>query len=473
MSEMYDLIVIGGGPGGYVAAIRASQLGLKTALVEKDGKLGGTCLHRGCIPTKSLLWTAELYSHILEAAAFGIQLEKPRVDWEAAQAHKAKVVNKGAAGIDYLMKKNKVTVFRGHGRLLGKGRVEVAPPPEEAKGEAKQLLEARHIILATGSIPRSLPNVVVDHRRVLNSDSMLSIAQLPKSLIVLGAGAVGTEFASIFNRLGAEVTLLEYMPHVLPIEDEDISKELEKHLKRQKMTLALGVALESVEAGPQSVKVRAKKAGEEKPIELEAEYLLSAVGRSPVTFGVGIENTAIELDAKGFVPVDAFQRTTEPNLYAIGDICPTPMLAHVASAQAVLAVEHLAGKKAEPLRYDRIPGATYCFPEVASVGLTEKKAKEKGHEVKVGIFPFSAISKASISNQAVGLAKIVSDKKYDEVLGVHLVGPHATELLAEACIALRLEATTQDIARTIHAHPTLSEIMKEAAEMTLGTPIHL
>jgi len=469
MSEMYDLIVMGGGPGGYVAAIRARQLGLKTALVEKDGQLGGTCLHRGCIPTKSLLWTAELYSHVLEAAAFGIELEKPRVHWEAAQAHKAKVVNKGALGIDYLMKKNKVTVFHGHGRLLGKGQVEVAKAG--AKEGEKQLLQAKHIVLATGSIPRSLPNVVVDHQRVLNSDSMLQIPQLPKSLIVLGAGAVGTEFASIFNQLGAEVTLVEYMPHVLPIEDEDISKELEKHLKRRKMTLALGASVEKVEVTPQGVKVTAKKEGE--VVAFEAEYLLSAVGRAPVTFGVGIENTAIQLDAKGFVPVDAFQRTAEPNLYAIGDICPTPMLAHVASAQAVLAVEHLAGKKAEPIRYDRIPSATYCFPEVASVGLSEKKAKEKGHDVKTGIFPFSAISKASISNQAVGLAKIVSDKKYDEVLGVHLVGPHATELLAEACIALRLEATTEDIARTIHAHPTLSEIMREAAEATLGTPLHI
>jgi dihydrolipoamide dehydrogenase len=465
MSEMLDLIVIGGGPGGYVAAIRASQLGLKTALVEKDGKLGGTCLHRGCIPTKALLWTAELYSHVLEAATFGVELEKPRLNWEAAQAHKTKVVNKGALGIDYLMKKNKVAVFRGHGRLLGKGQVEVA------SAEGKQVLHARHIVLATGSIPRSLPNVAVDGRRILNSDSMLQIPKVPKSLIVLGAGAVGTEFASIFNHLGAEVTLVEYLPHVLPVEDEDISKELAKHLARRKITLVLGASVERAEVGAAGVKVVVKQAGEEKAFE--AEYMLSAVGRAPVTFGVGLENTAIELDAKGFVPVDIFQRTKEPNLYAIGDICPTPMLAHVASAQAVLAVEHLAGKKAEPLRYDRVPGATYCFPEVASVGLTEKKAREKGHDVKTGIFPFSAIGKAGISNQGIGLAKIVSDKKYDEVLGVHLVGPHATELLAEACMALRLEATTEDIARTIHAHPTLSEIMKEAAEMTLGTPIHL
>jgi len=465
MSEIFDLIVVGGGPGGYVAAIRAGQLGLKTALVEKDSKLGGTCLHRGCIPTKSLLWTAELYSHVLEAATFGVELEKPRIHWEAALAHKTKVVSKGALGIDYLMKKNKVTVLHGHGRLLGQSQVEVV------LAETRRVLQARHLILATGSIPRSLPNVVVDHQRVLNSDSMLQIPRVPQSLIVLGAGAVGTEFASIFNQLGAKVTLVEYMPRILPIEDEDISKELEKHLKRQKMTLALGVSVEKVEVGPEGVKVEAKR-GEEAAV-YEAEYVLSAVGRAPVTFEVGLENTAIQLDAKGFVPVDAFQRTAEPNLYAIGDICPTPMLAHVASAQAVLAVEHLAGKKVEPIRYDRIPSATYCFPEVASVGLTERKAREKGYDIKTGIFPFSAISKAGISNQAVGLAKVVSDKKYDEVLGVHLVGPHATELLAEACIALRLEATTEDIARTIHAHPTLSEIMKEAAEATLGTPLHI
>ncbi|MCL2011982.1 MAG: dihydrolipoyl dehydrogenase [Cystobacterineae bacterium] len=465
MAEILDLVIIGSGPGGYVAAIRAGQLGLKTALVEKEEKLGGTCLHRGCIPTKCLLWTAELYSHILEAATFGIELEKPRLNWEAAQAHKAKVVNKGASGIDFLMKKNNVEVVYGHGRLLGKGQVEVAMP------EAKKLLQARHIILATGSIPRPLSNVAVDGHRVLNSDFMLEIPHIPSSLIVLGAGAVGTEFASIFNQLGTQVTLVEYMPHILPFEDEDISKELEKHLKRKKMKLALGTSLESIEAGPKGVKVLTKQ-GEETKL-LEAEYLLSAVGRAPATSGVGLENTAIVLDGKGFVPVDAFQRTVEPHVYAIGDICPTPMLAHVASAQAVLAVEHLAGKRVEPIRYDRIPSATYGFPEVASVGLSEKKAKEKGYEVKTGIFPFSAISKAGISNQAIGLAKMVADKKYDEVLGIHLVGPHATELLAEACIALRLESTTEDIARTIHAHPTLSEIMKEAAEMTLGRPTHI
>jgi dihydrolipoamide dehydrogenase len=467
VAEPYDVVIIGSGPGGYVAAIRAGQLGLRTALVEKDKRLGGTCLHRGCIPTKSLLYTAELYAHLTHAATFGITVSNPLVDWAQAQKHKQKVVDKGAAGIDFLMKKNKVTVVKGLGRIVGKGKVEVA-----AAGAAGELLETRNIILATGSVPSTLPSITIDHQRILNSDSILVLPQVPRSLVVLGAGAVGTEFASLFAHLGAQVTLIEFMPNVLPIEDVDISKELEKQLRRRKLEVLTSTKFERVESGAEGVKVWVTGPdGQQRMIE--AEYFLSAVGRAPVTKDVGLEKTNIQLMPKGTIAIDEMMRTTEAGVYAIGDITPYPWLAHCASAQGVVAVEHLAGKKPRPLNYDRIPNATYCYPEVASVGLSEKRAREQGHDVKTGIFPFSAITKASISDEGFGVVKIVSEKKYDEVLGVHLCGPHATELLAEACVALQLEATTEELAHTVHAHPTLSEIMHEAAELTLGHPIHL
>jgi dihydrolipoamide dehydrogenase len=456
VADSFDVVIIGSGPGGYVAAIRAGQLGLKTAIVEKDKKLGGTCLHRGCIPTKSLLWTAELFAHIQHAADFGIDLQNPSVNWGQAMKHKQKVVDKGAAGIDFLMKKNKVTVFKGHGRLAGKGKVEVTAPDG-----TKQALESKNVILAMGSVCKSLPNVIVDHKKVLNSDSILELDRIPQSLLVLGGGAVGTEFASVFAHVGAQVTLIEYLPNLLPIEDVDVSKELEKQLKRRKIEVLTGTKVEKVELTAAGVKVTATQGTETKV--LEGELLLSAVGRQPVTDDAGLSTVGLTPERNGTLAIDAQQRTVVPNIYAIGDIVATPWLAHVASAQGMVAVEHIAGKN---------PNATYCYPEVASVGLTEKKARERGYDVKIGIAPFSAITKASISNENQGLVKFVSDKRYDEVLGVHLVGPHATELLAEACVALKLETTTEEIARTIHAHPTLSEIMHEAAEATLGHPIH-
>ena len=465
MAEAFDVVIIGSGPGGYVAAIRAGQLGLKTAIIERDKRLGGTCLLRGCIPTKSLLWTAELFSHVTQAAEFGIDLKNPAVNWAQALKHKEKVVSKGAAGVEFLMRKNKVTVLRGHGRIAGKGKVEVA-------GESgKQLYDAKNIIIASGSVPKSLPIVPVDHKRIVNSDSILELPKVPSSLIVLGAGAVGCEFASIFNHLGSQTTIVELLPHLLPIEDEDASKELEKQFRRRKIEFVLNANVEKCELGGKGAQVTMKVANE--PRVLEAEVVLSAVGRAPVTEDIGLETTNIKTERGGFIKIDEMMRTTEPNVYAIGDIVPTPMLAHVASAEGIVAVEHIAGKQPPPINYDRIPSATYSYPEVATVGLTEKKARERGYDVKIGIFPFSAITKASISEETFGMIKIVSEKKYDEVLGVHLVGPHATELLAEACVALHLESTTEDIARTIHAHPTLSEIMHEGAELTLGHPIHI
>jgi dihydrolipoamide dehydrogenase len=468
VADLFDVVIIGSGPGGYVAAIRAGQLGLKTAIIEQEKRLGGTCLHKGCIPTKSLLWTAELYAHLTHAATFGVNASNLSVDWAQAQKHKEKVVSKGAAGIDYLMKKNNVTVLKGHGRLAGKGKVELAPDG----GGAPRVVETKHIVVATGSVASTLPSITVDHQRILNSDSMLELKVVPKSLVVLGAGAVGTEFASIFNQVGAAVTLMELMPHVLPIEDPDISKELEKHLKRRKIDVLTATRFERVERTEAGVKVFATTADGQAKV-IEAEYFLSAVGRAPVTKDCGLETTNIQLGPRGTIPIDSMMRTTEPNVYAIGDVTPYPMLAHCASAQGLVAVEHIAGKNPKPLDYEKIPNATYCYPEVASVGLTEQRAKDKGYDVKVGTFPFSAITKAAISDEAFGLVKIVSEKKYDEVLGVHLCGPHATELLAEACVGLKLEITTEELARTVHAHPTLSEAIHEAAEATLGHPIHI
>lgn len=468
MADAFDVVIIGSGPGGYVAAIRAGQLGLKTALVEKDKKLGGTCLHRGCIPTKSLLWTAELFAHIQHAAEFGINVANPIVDWAQAQKHKQKVVDKGAAGIDFLMKKNKVTVFKGFGSIAGKGKVEV----KLTEGGTTQVLDTKNIVIATGSVVTTLPSIKIDDQRILSSDSILTLDRIPKSLIVLGAGAVGTEFASVFAHVGSQVTIIEFMPNLLPIEDIDASKELEKFFKRRKIEVMTSTKFESIETTPTGVKVVVTLPDGTKKT-LESEYFLSAVGRAPVTKGIGLEKTNIQLMPKGTIQVDSMMRTSEPNVYAIGDITPYPWLAHCASAQGIVAVEHIAGKNPHPVNYDRVPNATYCYPEVASVGLTEKKAKEKGYDVKTGIFPFSAITKASISDEGMGMVKIVSDKKYDEVLGVHLVGPHATELLAEACVALKLETTTEELAQTMHAHPTLSEIMREAAEATLGHAIHI
>ncbi len=466
MADSFDVVIIGAGPGGYVAAIRAGTLGLKTAIIEKDKKLGGTCLLRGCIPTKALLWTAELYAHVLHAAEFGIDLKNPAVNWAQAMKHKQKVVDKGAAGVSFLMKKRNVTVFNGVGKIAGKGKIEVTG----ADG-GKQTIETKNIILATGSVVKALPNVPIDHKQIVSSDSILELQEVPKSLIVLGAGAVGTEFASLFNHVGTEVTLVEYLPRILPIEDEDSSKELAKHLRRRKIEILTGTKLEKVELTKDGVMALVDTGTEKKT--LKAQMLLSAVGRAPVTKDIGLEKTNIQLEKNGTIKVDAMHRTSEPNVFAIGDITPYPMLAHVASAQGIVAVEFIAGKNPPPINYDRVPNATYCYPEVASVGLTEAKAKERGYEVKTGIYPFSAITKASISDEAIGMVKIVSEKKYDEVLGVHLVGPHATELLAEACVALKLETTTEELARTMHAHPTLSEIIHETAELTLGHSIHV
>lgn len=467
MADIFDVAIIGSGPGGYAAAIHAGQAGLKTVLIEKQKRLGGTCTLVGCIPTKAMLHSAGLVDEIKHAADHGVQVPgAPTVAMAGVLARKNKIVDQSSNGVSFLMKKNKVTVVTGFGKLAGAGKIEVT-----AEDGSKQTIQAKKIVLATGSVVREFPGLESDGKVVLNSDQILDLDRIPASMIVVGAGAVGMEFASVFASFGSKVTIVELMPHLLPIEDEEISKEIERAYKKRGIDFRVETKVEKLERHANGVKAHlASKDG--KTEVLEASMLLSAIGRKPVTEGIGLETVGIKTE-RGFIPVDSMMRTSADGIYAIGDIVPTAMLAHLATQEALLAVDHIAGKNPEPIRYDRCPGATYCSPEVASVGLTEKAAKEKGYDVKVGKFPFSAIGKARILGQTSGLVKIVSDKKYDEVLGVHIIGPHATDLIAEACAALRLEATTEDLAKTIHPHPTLSEIMGEAAHATLGHPLHI
>ncbi len=463
MGNEYDLIVIGSGPGGYVAGIRAAQLGLEVAVVEKDPKFGGTCLHRGCIPTKALLHTAGLFDEIKKAGSFGVRVGDAEVDLGEAHAYKDKVVAKNAKGIEYLFKKNKVVGVHGVGRVIGPNRVEVGG------ADGRKTLTTDNILIATGSVPRAIPIAPPDGSRILNSDHILKVAEVPKSLIVLGAGAVGAEFASIFASFGSEVTLVELLPRVLPIEDEDVSKELTRVFRKRGIKVMTGVTIDEVETTGRGVEARLT--GEGVDGSIEASHLLVAVGRAPVSRGLGLEALGIELD-RGYVPVDEFMQTSVPGVYAIGDVVATPWLAHVASAEGILAVEHMAGAGARPLNYALVPSVTYCEPEVGSVGLTEAQARESYEKVTVGKFPMSALAKASIVGKTEGFVKIVRDEEFDELLGVHIIGAHATDLIAEACVAMQLESTTEELFRTIHAHPTLSEAMAEAAHAAVGHAIH-
>jgi dihydrolipoamide dehydrogenase len=463
--QQYDVVIIGSGPGGYVAGIRAGQLGLKVAVVEKDPFLGGTCLHRGCIPTKSLLENADIWTKIQKAKEFGITVGDVTIDWSVAQTRKQNVVDQNAKGIEFLFKKNKVERVTGFGRITKPGVVEVS-----SEGGQPRTLNTKNIILAMGSVPRDMPHIKADGKHIINSDHILSIDRIPKSMLVIGAGAVGCEFASIFSRFGTKTTIVEVMPQLLPIEDDEISKEFTRIFKKKGIEVLTDGKVMSCEVGENGVKSTIEVKGKQQTVE--TEIVLSATGRRAVVENCGLENTKVVVLQRGFVEVDEYMRTGEPGIYAIGDIVPTPALAHCASAEGILAVEHLAGKKPRPINYDHVPNATYTEPEVASVGLTEKKAKERGYDVKIGKFPFTANSKAKIIGEANGLVKYVVDAKYDEVLGVHIVGPKATELIVEACAALELEATAESIAKTIHAHPTLSEALMEAAEDVAGHAIH-
>lgn len=460
------MTVIGSGPGGYVAAIRGAQLGLKVAIVEKDKRLGGTCTLRGCIPTKQLLMSAHVYEQMQHAADFGVQASGIQLAFADVQKRKDKVVMKNSKGIEFLMKKNKITTFKGKGKLALPGKVIVTG--DDGK---EQTVETRNIVIATGSVVRPIPGFETDGERVVNSDHILELKEVPKSLIVMGAGAVGVEFASVYSRFGCETTLVELMPRLLPLEDEEVSKELEKSFRKRGIKAQVGTKLEKMEKTDKGVRLTGKDAGG-KEVKLEAEMLLVAVGRMPYLEGLGLEGTKIKVE-RGAVQVDEYLRTGEPNVYAIGDVIPTPWLAHLASKEGILAVEQIAGvKDAQPINLRLVPNCTYCDPEVASVGLTEAKAREEGYDVKTGKFPFSASGKARILGEEEGFVKVVSESKYDEILGVHIIGPHATELIAEACVAMQLESTAEELGRTMHAHPTISEAVMEAAEGVHNLTIH-
>ncbi len=464
MADKYDLIIIGSGPGGYVAGIRAGQLGLKVAVVERDPFLGGTCLHRGCIPTKALLHSANVLDEIREAAELGIDVDDPGFDMPRAQERKQGVVDKNARGIEGLFKKYKVDSLHGFGKILGTGKVEVTNDDGEAT-----TYETDNIMIATGSVPKEIPPAPTDGEKILNSDHILKLDRVPKSMVVLGAGAVGTEFSSMFTSFGTEVTLVEMLDRLLPVEDAEVSKELQRAFRKKGITCWTGTKMTGAETTDDGVKVSFE--GKD---DLEAEVLLVAVGRAPFTEGVGLENVGLATDDGGYLATDEWMRTEAEGVYAIGDVVQaTPWLAHKASAEGILAVEHIAGhEEARPLDYTKVPSVVYTEPEVGSVGLTEEQAKEEGYDVQVGKFPFMASGKAVIVGKTLGFVKVVRETKYDEVLGIHIIGPHATDLIAEACVALSLEATAESLFRAVHAHPTLSESVAEAAHASHGAAIH-
>jgi len=462
----YDLIIIGSGPGGYSAAVRAGQYGLKTGIIEKDPKLGGTCLHVGCIPTKALLHSADVWEYLKHPEEQGMRCDNPQLDFKAVNDRKNKIVAKHAKGVEGLMKKNKVEWIKGYGRLKGKGQVELISDKDT------QTLEARNVILATGSEARMLPGLQPDPERILTNIEILNLAAVPKSMIIIGAGAVGVEFASIFNRFGTKVTVLEMLPRVVPVEDEDVSKELERHFKKTGIRVETGAKVGDIRNTGSGVKLNVTLSNS-KTEAMEADCLLVAVGRKPNTENIGVENTRVELD-RGFVKVNPYQQTGEPGVYAIGDIVAgTPQLAHVAAMQGMVAVAHMAGKPAHPINRNRIPGATYTDPGIGSVGLTEAQARAQGFKARVGKFPFMANSKASILGKHEGFVKVVADEKYGEILGVHIIGPEAFELISEAVTAMEAEATVETMMGTIHAHPTIYEAMGDAFNSVYGLAINI
>ena len=461
----YDLIVIGSGPGGYSAAIRAGQYGLKTALVEKQARLGGTCLLVGCIPTKSLLQTADVWQRFVHADLEGIQCDNPRLDYPKVKDRKDGIVTRHSKGVEMLLKRAKVERIGGYATLKGGGKVEV-------KSDAGvQTIEGRNIIVATGSEARMLPALEPDPEFILTNVEILNLTAVPKSLAIIGAGAVGVEFASIFHRFGTEVTVIEMLPRIVPVEDEDISKELERNFRKQKIRVETGARAENIRKTGHSVQLTlTTKDGKQE--ELEVEKLLIAVGRKPNTDKIGLENTKVELD-RGFIKVDKNQQTAEPGVYAIGDVVAgTPQLAHVATREGMIAVAHMAGKPAMPINKNRIPGCTYTEPGIGSVGLTEAQARAQGYQVKVGRFPFAGNSRATILGHHEGFVKVVADERYGEILGVHIIGPEGYELIAEAVAAMEAEATVELMMQTIHAHPTLYEALGEAFNAVYGLSIN-
>lgn len=467
MPDRFDLVVIGAGPGGYVAARRGAQQGLNTALIEKDDRLGGTCLLRGCIPTKALIHAAEVWQLCSKGARnFGVTVEGATFDWAKILKRKEMASTKGARGVEMLMAAGGVTVIRGTGRLDGPGRIKVAT------SDGDRLIEAPSIILATGSTTASLPGMEPDGVRILNSDHLLQRETLPQSLVVLGAGAVGLELATVMQSFGCRTTLVELMDQVLPLEDPECAAEVEKALGRLRMKVLTGSRALGVEQDAEGVAVRIQKTADRSEQTVQAECLLVAVGRKPVTADLGLETVAVVTDRRGFIQTDAMMMTSTPGLYAIGDIVPTQQLAHLASHEALVAVGHAAGKPLPPIHYNAVPSCVYSSPEVASVGLREDAARTAGHQIQVGRFPFSALGKASILGEPHGFIKVVADAETGRVLGVHMVGPRVTELIAEATAVLGLGATVESWAETIHPHPTLSEALGEAVLAAVGRPLH-
>jgi dihydrolipoamide dehydrogenase len=466
----YDLIVIGSGPGGYSAAVRAGQYGLKTAIVEKDPKLGGTCLHVGCIPTKALLHTADLWEHFASPGDEGISCENPKLDYPKVLDRKNKIVSKHAKGVEFLMKKNKVDWVKGYGTILP--RAGSGPLQVEVKSDAgSQTLETKNIIIATGSEARMLPGLEPDASKILTNIEILDLPVIPKTMLIIGAGAVGVEFASIFNRFGTKVTVLEMLPRLVPVEDEEVSKELERTFKKTGIRCETGAKAENITRTETGVRLCAALANGKRE-DMEAETLLVAVGRKPITENIGLDKLKVQLD-RGFIKVDEHQLTAEPGVYAIGDVVAgTPQLAHVATMEGMIAVAHMAGKTSKPINRNRIPGCTYTEPGIGSVGLTEAQARAQGYAVKIGKFPFVANSKATILGSHDGFVKVVAEEKYGEILGVHIIGPEAYELVAEAVLAMEAEATVETLMGTIHAHPTLYEAMGEAFNNVYGLTIN-
>ena len=474
----YDVIVIGAGTGGYVAAIRAAQLGLKTAVVEKQKALGGTCLLWGCIPTKALLEHAHALKVVQHAKEWGVtigpstgsgQVPSIGIDMVQVQTRKDRIVGGLTKGIEFLFKKHKIDWIKGTARLTGSGGVDVF------EGEKQTLRARKEIIVATGSSPRGVPGIEIDHKRIITSDEAIHLREVPKTIVIMGSGAVGVEFASIFSRFGSDVTIIELLPRLVPVEDEAVSAELAKSFRKQGITSHTGAKVTGARVNGEAVDIDVLL-GDGTTQKLAADYLLVATGRGPVTTGLNAEGVGLQME-KGYVKVDAQYKTNVPGISAIGDVITLgtpghPQLAHVSSAEGVFTAERIAGQETRPLTYDHGPGCTYCDPEIGSVGLTEQEAKARGFDVRVGMFPFGNLGRAKMAGETDGFVKIVADKKYDEVLGVHMIGLRSTELVAEATLALRLESTVEELIRTIHAHPTMAEAIGEAAHAVHGAAIH-
>ncbi len=460
----FDLIVLGSGPGGYVTAIRASQLGLKTAIVERES-LGGICLNWGCIPTKALLKSANVFEYFQHAEDYGLKAENFDKDFGAVVKRSRNVADGMSKGVQFLMKKNKIEVLMGEGKVKAGKKVSV----KDGDGKTKDY-SAKNIIIATGARSRELPNLKQDGKKIIGYREAMTLDKQPEKMVVVGSGAIGVEFAYFYNAMGTEVTVVEYLPAIVPLEDEDVSKQLERNFKKSGIKIMTGSEVTKVDTGGDGCKVIVKtKKGEE---TLDCDIVLSAVGVAANIEGIGLEDVGIKTE-KGKITVDKFYQTNKDGYYAIGDCVPGPALAHVASAEGIICVEKIAGENPHPLDYNNLPGCTYCLPEIASVGYTEKQAKEMGYELKVGKFPFSASGKAKAAGQSDGFVKVIFDAKYGEFLGCHMIGNNVTEMIAEAVVARKLETTGHEIIKSVHPHPTMSEAVMEAAAAAYGEVIHL